>query len=241
MKTNRWVVLAGLVGMATMLVAPPAQAHRRRPVPSRPAPWSPAIDTYTSFKLGGFGANGTTDAGGSGSWGLFFGAEWGIEPVPNLDLGLSMDWFHREDTRGSVLAVDGPYALPVELVAADGTSTDLLPFGVVVRAKFPVGDGRLAPFVAGHLSYDVLRLSYSRLESDGSYAVLAENTEWFHGMGAGFSTGIEAALGPGVAAVFEAGLHQSDPHKNLIIDGVPVQARADADGEFVRAGVKLSF
>ena len=241
MQRNRWWMLAGIAGMVALIAAPPAQAHRRRPAP-RPTPWIPSVDTYTSFKLGGFGANGTSgETGDSGNWGMFLGAEWGVAPVPNLDLGLSMDWFHREDTRGSVLAVDGPYALPVELVAADGTSTDLIPFGAVVRAKFPVGDGRLAPFVAGHLSWDLLRLNFRRVESDGNYAVLNENTEWFHGMGAGFSTGVEAALGPGVAAVFEAGLHQSEPHKNLTIDGVPVQARVDADGEFLRAGVKLSF
>lgn len=239
MKPTRHAVIAG---MALCLIAADAQAHRRHRTP-RSSNWSPAVETYTSFKLGGFG----TDAGGasalddSGDWGLFLGAEWGISPVPNLDLGLSMDWFHREDDRGAVLFVDDPYALPVEFVAADGTTTDLLPFGAVVRAKFPVGGGAFAPFVAGHLGWDLLRLSFRNVESDGSYAVLYEDTEWFHGMSAGFSTGVEAALGPGVAVLFEAGLHQSEPHQDLEIDGVPVRARVDADGEFVRAGVRLAF
>lgn len=240
MKPTRWAVLAGMLVMVT---GSTAQAHRHYPPPVRRGVRGPAIDTYTTFKLGGFGTDAadTPASTGSGDWGLYVGAEWGISPVPNLDLGLSWDWFHREDTHGSVLTVDDPYALPVEFVAANGTSTDLIPFGAVIRAKFPVGNGQLAPFIAGHVGWDLLRLGFSDVYSDGGGAVLIEDTEWFHGMSAGLSTGVEAAIGPGVGVVFEAGLHQSEPHKNLVLDGVPVQARVDADGEFVRAGVRLAF
>lgn len=234
--------LAVIAGTLLALVAVDAHAHGRHRPPRR-SYGGPPVETYTAFKLGGLGmdAASATPLDDHGDWGIFLGAEWGITPVPNLDLGLTMDWFHREDERGAVLFVDDPYALPVEIVAADGTTTDLLPLGAVVRAKFPVGSGQFAPFLAGHLGWDLLRLSFRSVETDGSSAVLYEDTEWFHGMSAGISTGVEAALGPGVGVLFEVGLHQSEPHQDLEIDGVPVRARVDADGEFMRAGVRLAF
>jgi hypothetical protein len=225
-----------LAGILVLLIAPGADAHRRRaPRPS----WRPAFETYTAFKAGGFDADGL-DAPGEGGFGLFLGAEWGIAPAPGLELGMALDWFHREAGQRTLLLDDGSYGPPVELVAADGTSSDLLPFGAVVRAKLPVGDGRLVPFLAGHLGIDVLRLAYRTAPGPGAPGH-DEAVEWFHGLGSGVSMGVEAGLGPGASLLFEAGLHESEPHRDLRIDGVPVQARVDADGEFVRAGVKLAF
>ena len=226
-----------LLGLTALLPAPAADAHR--PAPACP-PWHPPVQTYTTFKVGGFGADALGPHGGS-NWGLFLGAEWGIAPAPPIELGMSIDWFHRRDDRGAVLFVDDLYAYPVEVWAADGTTTDLIPFAAVVRARFPVGNGQLTPFVAGQLGWDVLRLELRRVVTDGSAVALLEGVEWFHGMAAGFSAGLEAAVGPGVSLVFEAGLHDSEPHRNLFIGGIPVTARVDADGEYARAGVKLAF
>ena len=227
---------AGLLITASTADAHPHRRHRRPPQPWRPVP----IQTYATFKAGGYGADALNEQG-DGDWGMFLGTEWGVSPVPAIELGMAIDWFHRNSTGGQVLVIDDPYALPVEIVAADNTTTDLIPIAAVIRARIPVGDGRVTPFVSGQLGWDMLRLGFRNVELDGNSAFVTEDTEWFHGIGVGAAVGVEAALGPGVGFLFEAGVHESEPSKDLLIDGVPVEARADAGGEYARAGVKFAF
>jgi hypothetical protein len=46
---------------------------------------------------------------------------------------------------------------------------------------------------------------------------------------------------PSFGFVFEAGMHDSNPEKDLIVDGVPVTGVVDAGGEFVRLGMSFNF
>jgi hypothetical protein len=188
------------------------------------------------FKAGEYAPNALHD---NTDGGMFLGLEWGASPAPPLELGFTLDWYHREHTHGSVVALDGPYDLLVQVVTGEGTSTDLIPIGGVVRIRFPLG--RLLPFVAGHFTYDVLHLDAVAVTSPGDVEVALQNTNWFGGFGAGVSVGAELDLAPTFGVVVECGWHESEPTRGFIVNGIPAQARVNADGEYARAGVRFAF
>jgi hypothetical protein len=215
----------------------PAAAHRRHAPPEpRPLPF----ETYTSFKAGAYSPDALRSEG-AGDGGLFLGMEWGLSPTAAFEIGATIDWFHRESAHGSVVVVDGPFDLPVEVVTGEATSTDLVPVGGVVRARFPLSGGRVSPFVAGHLSYDVLHLQARSASWEGEIGEALRDTNWFGGWGAGLSAGVEALLAPGFGLLLEAGLHESEPGQSLTVGGLPAEARVKADGDFLRAGARFAF
>ncbi len=196
---------------------------------------------YSTFKIGGYGmdAPGVTDDLDSG---LFVGAEVGVSPTPYVDVGFTMDWYRRSHDDGNVILIEGPYEIPVQgRIEGSGASTNLIPLGGVVRLRMPVGDGRIAPFLSAGVTWDILRLHYRDVEIVGDTATITETTDYFHGPGATFALGVEASPAPGFGVVLEIGGHASEPTKDLEVNGIPVQATANADGEFARIGLKLSF
>lgn len=221
---------------ALLLVASPAGAHGYhgpRPVP-RPMP-PPPIHTYSSFKAGGYALDTLDNMDG----GMFLGVEWGVCPSPALELGFSLDWFHRNHTQGDAVVIQGPYDLPVQVVTGEGTSTDLIPMGGVMRVRFPMGP--LVPFVAGHLTYDLLHLDAHTVSSVGGVEAVLLDSNWYDGLGGGVSAGVQANLAPGFGLIMEAGLHESEPGKHIYVNGYPAEARVNADGEYVRAGMRFAF
>lgn len=231
---HRIFVMTG-TGLALLAGAAPGAAARAGTVS-----WSASPASYTVFKAGRYGLDSMEEVDDRG--GLFLGVESGISPSRFVELGLSIDWFHRRRARNDVVVIDTTYDLPVEgRVDVDGASTDLVPLGAVLRLRFPVGDGRFAPFVAGHLTYDVLRLSSERLVLEGNDAILIEQTDYFSGPGGGVSLGLEARLDPRFGLLFEAGAHGSEPSKDIVVDGTPLSGHVVTDGEFARIGVRLGF
>jgi hypothetical protein len=198
-------------------------------------------ETYAMVKAGGYGL-GSIQAGDDLDGGRFVGVESGVSPSRLVDVGLSLDWFHRERVNSDVVILDTSYDLPVEgYVDVDGSSTDLLPLGAVLRLRLPLGDGRFTPFVAGHLTYDILRLASHRVVHQGDTSVLVEQTDYFHGPGGTVSVGVDARFDPRLGLLMEAGAHGSEPSKDLVVDGTPVRGRVVTDGSFARIGVRLAF
>jgi hypothetical protein len=230
---------------ASLALAGGAEAGNRGCPPSREpwrrGPWGAPAGGYAAFKAGGYGLDAAT-VPDEGLGSLFLGAEAGASPSPFVQIGFTMDWLRRRDAQGGVLPIDAPFELPVEgVIESSGSSTDLIPFGGVVRVRFPVGDGRLVPFLSGQLTYDILRLEHRSIESDGSTIAVHEQTEYFHGTGTSVALGLEAMLDPHVGLLFEVGTHDSEPSRELNISGVPVDGRVDAGGEFLRFGVRFGM
>jgi len=214
------------------------EAHAFRPCPT---PLSPDAHSYLVFKAGGYGMD-TLDPRDELDSGLFLGTEIGVSPSPFVEVGMTLDWFRRRDRHDDRIAVDSPYDLPIQgRVDVDGTSTDLIPFGGIVRLRFPLGDGRLAPYVSGQLTYDILRLRYHEVFREGDGALVTEATDYFYGPGGSVALGMEARLDPRFALLFEVGAHGSEPAKDLVVDGIPVRGHVVADGEFARLGMRLAF
>ena len=189
--------------------------------------------SYTALKAGGYDLD-RVAPGHDSLDGLFLGAEVGSSISPYVDLGLTIDWLRRRSARTEVLFLDAPYDLPVEsALELTGTSTDLVPLGGLLRLRLPIANGRLVPFVAGQLTYDFLRLAYR--ESG------REVSDWFHGWGSTVALGLEARPDPRVGFLFEAGVHESEPTREMDLGGAEARGRVKAGGEFVRVGMRFGF
>lgn len=204
-------------------------------------PWRTVPETYTLIKVGRYGVA-ALDHGGPFDSGIFLGVESGVSPSRFVELGLSVDWFHRRRAADDVIVIDAPYDLPIEgSVDVDGASTDLVPLGAVLRLRFPVGEGRFAPYVEGQLTYDILRLTSHHLTPSSDHPVLMEETDTFYGPGGTLAFGVETRLDERIGLVLEAGGHGSRPAKDLVVDGTPIHGHVVTDGEFARIGVRLGF
>jgi hypothetical protein len=232
-------MLAGLGWAMFTLVSTAEAGHRGCPPAAEPWRHRGVPGGYAALKAGGYGLDAATvPDDGLGS--LFLGAEAGASPSPFVQLGFTMDWLRRRDASGAVLPIDAPFELPVEgILPSSGSSTDLIPIGGIVRVRFPMGDGRFVPFLAGQLTYDLLRLEHREVATDGSSLQVVEQTDYFHGAGTSVALGLEAMLDPNVGLLFEVGTHDSEPSKEIEIQGVPVDGRVDAGGEFLRFGVRF--
>jgi hypothetical protein len=197
------------------------------------------VEGYGVVKFGGYGLDNVRTPGNDMD--AFLGLEVGSSPAPYVQLAFTVDWLRRRNAHSEVYLLDTIFDLPVEaVVVVEGTSTDLVPVGGLLRLRFPVADGRIVPFVSGQLSYDLLRMSY-RDGSGGFPATIDEQTEYFHGLGTTVSVGAEAVLDPLFGLMLEAGIHDADLTNNLLYGGVPVDARVDAGGEFVRLGLRFGW
>jgi hypothetical protein len=196
---------------------------------------------YTALKVGGYDLD-RAARGRDSLEGLFVGLELGSAPSRHLEFGLTADWLRRRDGRTDVLIIETPYELPVEgVVDLEGTSTDLVPLGGILRLRFPVANDRLVPFISGQLTYDFLRLAYHEVRTDGNVQRVDRQSEYFHGWGTTVALGLEARLDSTFGLLFEAGVHESEPTKGLLIDGTPLTGRVNAGGDFARLGVRFDF
>lgn len=188
---------------------------------------------YTVLKAGGYDLD-RAAPGHDTLEGLFLGLELGSSWSRHVELAMTADWLRRRSGRTEVLYLDTPYDLPVEgVIELEGASTDLVPLGGLLRVRFPVAGGRFVPFVAGQLTYDILRLAYH----EGGNEV----SELFHGWGSTVTLGLEARLDERFGVLFEAGAHESEPEQDLTVGDTAITGRVKAGGEFVRVGMRFGF
>lgn len=234
-NANRIRVIAAAAAALAVLTAADAEAgHRHRSYRGT----RHHAEGYGVLKAGGYGLDRTVSP--ESTLDSFFGFEAGSTLSAHVQVGFTVDWLRRRDARSRVVLLDTPFDLPVEgVLDMDGTSTDLVPAGGILRLRFPVADGRLIPFVSGQLTYDLLRLSYREVHAGTGQA--REQTEYFQGLGTTVAVGAEAALDSRVGLILEIGAHRSEPTNSLAVQGVPVDARVDAGGEFARFGVRFGL
>ncbi|NNE42683.1 MAG: hypothetical protein HKN12_00615 [Gemmatimonadetes bacterium] len=232
--------------LALLAGATEADAGNRRYKPKKAKrhyhqPWNPAATGYGILKAGGYGLDASlTPDGQFGS--TFLGAEVGTAPSPFVQVGFTLDWLRRRNETGEYYLIDTPYDLPVQgALNLEATSTDLIPLGGIVRLRYPVADGTFVPFISGQLTYDVLRLEYRAVDTDGPFSTVAQQTDYFHGLGTTVSLGFEAVIDPSVGLMFEVGVHDSEPTQGLFVDDFPVDARVNAGGEFLRIGLRMGL
>jgi len=233
-RTPTHPIPAAFAVLLALSLAVPADAGNRRR-----ARYSDVPPTYTALKFGGYGLTGLSPEQEESS-GLYFGFEAGVRPSPFVELAVTGDWFRRRDAVSEIFLLDTPYELPVEgVIDLQHSAIDLIPLGALLRLRFPAGGGHFVPFIAGAVTYDLLRMSASERTADGT--LLLESTEYFTGVGSTVAGGLEVTLGQTTGLLFEAGYHHSEPDKAIAWQGNTVRARVDASGGFGRIGLKFGF
>lgn len=206
----------------------------RRPEPQlRTVP-----EAYMVFKVGGLHV--TEEPGAEG---VFVGMEAGGTIQDVIDLGINLDYFHRGTHQSVLLNETDANGLPLRVRATlEESAAHLVPIGVSVRLRMPVGTPRVVPFVSGTLSYEALFLENggSLDPADPLYGVL-EDEETFQGLGVQLAAGVNLGVGSNVGLFGEIGMHRGSPKQEILLNGEPVDLEVDLDGAFLRAGLRVTM
>jgi hypothetical protein len=198
-----------------------------------------AFDGYAMLKGGGMMLNGAGTS--SGGW---FGLEVGRNTAGWVDAGFSLDWFHRRSRDTELLfEADHGFDPPIRAeVTRFESSTDFVPIGFTLRLRIPTGNEVIKPFVSGTLSYEVLHMSfYDRDRVVQPYDDLLGNSQTLTGFGWQVAGGVEFAITRQVGFFGEAGVHWSDPARELEDGFTTVDVSASLHGGFLRTGLRMSL
>ena len=175
--------------------------------------------------------------------GLYLGVEVGGSVDDVVDVGVSLDYFHRSTSERVRLADTQFEDLPVEVVATlDQSSAHLVPLGLTLRVRLPFGGDTFAPFVSGTAAYETLFLNnVGDPNSEDPIQRLLDEDETFSGFGWQAAAGLDLRLSPTLGVYGEIGMHRSSPGTEIDYQGLPVDLKVDLDGAFLRGGLRLSL
>jgi hypothetical protein len=175
--------------------------------------------------------------------GVFLGFELGGAVEDVLDVGFSIDYFYRSTSQMDVLQETRFEELPVQVVATtEKTAAHLVPLGLTLRVRLPVGGDALSPFISGTLAYEALFLeNIGDPDSDDPVLRALEQNETFTGFGWQAAAGLDIKLSPSLGLFGEVGMHRSSPKMEVEMDGVPVDLKVDLDGGFLRGGLRIAM
>lgn len=203
--------------------------HRRRPQGRR----SGHPESYMILKGGGLFV--------AEQDGLYFGIEAGGSFDDVVDFGISLDYHYRSSAEHISLGTTNFEDLPVEVVATlDESSAHLVPIGMTLRVRLPIGGEAFAPFISGTASYETLFLNnVGDPFADDPILRVLEQDERFSGFGWQAAAGMDMRLSPRFALFGEVGMHRSSPSLEILYDDVPVDLKVDLDGAFLRGGLRF--
>ncbi|MFQ5600722.1 MAG: hypothetical protein ACE5G2_09210 [Candidatus Krumholzibacteriia bacterium] len=173
--------------------------------------------------------------------GVYLGLELGGSVEDVVDIGFSVDYFHRSSSEMLVLQESEVEDLPFRLVATlDESAVHLVPIGLTMRVRIPLAGDRVTPFVSGTIAYEALFLENPSTEDPDLQGILEED-ETFTGFGWQAAAGVDVGLSPSFGLFGEVGLHRSSPSREIELDGVPVDLKVDLDGAFLRGGLRVTL
>jgi opacity protein-like surface antigen len=202
--------------------------YRRRP---RYEGYGPRPRTFATIGIGSF------DPSNQPGSGLFGSASVGTELQAPLDLGVSLNWYHRS-TGGSQYVTtftDPAGNTGTRVIQTDEITTDLVPLMAFLRVKFPVSPG-VEPYVGAGAGWEWLHVE--GVDQDGfSFA------DDYDGFGAQFFGGANFNVGPNTAVYGEVLYNASTPHADFFDPtfGTTVRDEIDMDGAAAHAGLRLRF
>lgn len=175
--------------------------------------------------------------------GLYLGFELGgaIEEV--LDVGFSLDYFYRSTNQMEVLQETEFERIPIRAVdPGDKTAAHLVPLGITLRVRLPLGGETVTPFISGTLAYEALFLeNIGDPDSDEEVLAALEQNETFTGFGWQAAGGLNITLSPSLGLFGELGIHRSSPKLEIELNGQPADLKVDLDGAFLRGGLRISM
>jgi len=236
--------LAGVIGLAAFLVPELATADWHSAARGRRSRWDDGSMHFGSSTGYGIVKGGGMLLGGSGPSGGYFGFEVGGTAARRFDVGFSVDWFHRQSRDVELLfETDHGFEPPIRgEVTTYESSTDFVPLGMTLRLRMPLANRSIVPFVSGTLAYEILHMEF--FERDGTldpFEAVLGNSETLLGFGWQVAGGVELAVGPSLGIFGEAGMHRSEPSRQLDWGGSPLDVRAPLHGGFMRVGLRVEL
>lgn len=244
MRMRSKLTPVGLALVSVLVLARPASAGSCDGISYGRSHWrsgNPAgpTDGYAILKGGGMLLGGE-----SGPTGGYFGLELGRSAGNVLDLGFSLDWFHRRSRDMQLLfESDHGFQPPIrgEITQFESAS-DFVPIGATLRLRLPLANTAVVPFVSGTLAYEILHLSfYDRDPVPGPYDYLLSNSQTLMGFGWQAAGGVEIAVAPNVGLLGEVGVHRGDPSRQVDYQGGPIDLSAPLHGGFLRLGFRVAL
>lgn len=173
--------------------------------------------------------------------GGFFGIEMGGTMENVVQLGFSIDYFYHSTSEMVVLNESETNGLQVRVERTlSETVAHLVPVGLTMRIRIPIGSSAITPFISGTLSYEMLFLESRGVDqSTDPVLSLLEEKETFTGLGWQAAAGLDIGLSPMFGLIGEIGWHRSSPSKEFVLDGQTVDLRIDLDGPFLRGGLRI--
>jgi hypothetical protein len=215
-----------------------ADRYRRPDRWQRVEPGS-GFDGYAMVKGGGMMLSGAGASSGG-----YFGLEVGRNAARWFDAGVSIDWYHRR-SRDVELLFETEHGFDPPLrgeVTRFESSTDFVPIGLTARLRLPAANAAVVPFVSGTVAYEILHMSFfDRDPIPQPYDELLGRSQTLLGFGWQIAGGVEWAVAANAGLFGEAGMHWSDPSRQLDAFAAPVDVTASLHGGFLRAGLRVSM
>lgn len=192
-------------------------------------------DNYTPHYFGSLGAGGfdPDDQPGNGLW---VNAELGSEVGEALDLGVRVNWYHRESGQSQVITnfEDEAGNIGQRVIETSDVETNLVPLMAILRVRFPV-TSEFQPYVGGGIGWEWLTV-------DGTDQDGFSFQDDYDGFGAQLFGGLNVGVSPNMALYGEALWNKStvsaeffDPTLGNIKDEI------DMDGLGIHGGLRFRF
>jgi opacity protein-like surface antigen len=208
--------------------------YRRRPRRSRER-YRDRYDDYNPTYFGAIGAGGfdPDDQPGNGLW---VNGELGSEVGDALDLGVRVNWYHRESDESQVVSTytDPAGNVGQRVIETSNVETNLVPLMAILRVRFPVSS-EFQPYVGGGLGWEWLTVSGT--DADGF-----SFQDDYDGFGGQVFAGLNVGVSPNLGLYGEALWNKStvsarffDPTLGDIKDEI------DMDGLGLHGGLRFRF
>lgn len=193
-------------------------------------------DNYTPHYFGTLGAGGfdPDDQPGNGLW---LNGELGSEVGEALDLGVRVNWYHRESGNSQVISTytDPAGNVGERVVETSDVETNLLPLMAILRVRFPV-TREFQPYVGGGVGWEWL--SVSGTDQDGF-----DFQDDYDGFGAQLFGGLNVGVSPNLALYGEALWNKSTVSAEFFDPtlGFNIKDEIDMDGLGIHGGLRFRF
>lgn len=209
--------------------------YRRRPRYRDRERYRDRYDDYNPNYFGAIGAGGfdPDDQPGNGLW---VNGELGSEVGDALDLGVRVNWYHRESDESQVVSTytDPAGNIGQRVIETSNVETNLVPLMAILRVRFPVSS-EFQPYVGGGLGWEWL--SVSGTDTDGF-----DFQDDYDGFGGQVFAGLNVGVSPNLGLYGEALWNKStvsarffDPTLGDIKDEI------DMDGLGLHGGLRFRF
>jgi opacity protein-like surface antigen len=193
-------------------------------------------DSYRPRYFGSLGA-GNFDPDDQPGNGLWLNGELGTEVGDALDLGVRMNWYHRDTGQSQVILeyTDPAGNVGQRVIETSSVETNLVPLMAIARVRFPLST-EFQPYVGGGIGWEWLTV-------DGTDQDGFDFQDDYDGFGAQLFGGLNLGVSPNMGIYGEALWNKSTVSTEFFDPtfGGTVKDEIDIDGLAFHGGLRFRF